>query len=558
MFDKKQQNLFPKTPVIVESGKGGILNSFEQGAKFSQKSNETKSENGSVKYKTTGSNLVDQFAKNGGYIKPRSYNEVSKDMELLWNEDPNTSLRFTFYLRGISGDRKGHDGKSITEKAVMGQGLKTESIMRMMWLAVNHEEIFAKNIKLFIAIGSWKDIFQMLRIDLTSNGWDKKILNWTLFQSLILEGLNDSNQTNLVKKYLPSIVSKTKCTTLQKQANHLIGAWLSNCIFGEKDNITYYKQYRLLKSSGTAHQWQQLISRKSYNLIKFDSIHGKALRILVKSKFLTKTGLSTKYAEWIGSAKNVKSTDFLFELFKGIDRTTDSNILKTVDSQFLTTVNKVGKDEVVERSLIPVLDSSGSMDSEVTNGVKAWDVARSMGLYCSYKLKSKFNMSYFEFSHSTEFKQWKGNTPTQQYKNANSSRIVASTNFESVFDKLIQIKNTGVDESDFPTGMVCFSDGCFNSAYGRSNHSSIVTTGINKMRKVFSKEFCDNFIVILWDINRGQKKVYEGSANQKGLIQISGYDPSILNLILRGVNITNSDDMITEALNQPYLDLIQL
>lgn len=555
MFDTKQQSLFPKTkktPAKVESLGKQNLNQFEKGALFAQDSNKTTSENGSLKFSTTGSNLVDQFAKAGSYLKPRSFSDISKDMEKLWNEDRNSALRFTFYLRAISGSRKNDQGKDLTEEKVLGQGLKNESIKRMMWVAVNYPEVFANNIKLFIAIGSWKDIFQMMRIDLVANGWDKRILNWDMMKLLIMEGLDNPNQAQLIKKYLPTIASKSRCTTVEKQANHIIGSWISSFIFGEKDK-SYYKKYRQLKSSGVAHQWQQLISQGKYQDIDFNSIHGKALRILVKSKFLTKTNLQQKYNNWISKADKAKVTDYLFELFKGVDGSNDKNLLQTVDKQFLSFVEKANEGEAV-RSLIPVLDSSGSMGSQVTIGVSAWDVARSMGLYCSYQLKNKFNMSYFEFSDGTLFKQWKGTTPTTQFKNANNSRIVGGTNFASVFDKLIKIKQSGVNETDFPTGIICFSDGEFNG-YG-SNNQSIVQSGINKLKKYFSEEYCNNFIVILWDIQRGQKKVYEGAASQNNLIQIGGYDPSILNLILRGANVSNSNDMVNEALNQPYLDLI--
>lgn len=53
-----------------------------------------------------------------------------------------------------------------------------------------------------------------------------------------------------------------------------------------EDKYDIYRRYARLKSSGTAHEWQQLISKGKYDLIRFETIHGRALTILARSKFL--------------------------------------------------------------------------------------------------------------------------------------------------------------------------------------------------------------------------------------------------------------------------------
>ena len=40
-----------------------------------------------------------------------------------------------------------------------------------------------------------------------------------------------------------------------------------------------YKQYRKLKSSGTAHEWQKLISQSKFDKIYFSKIHGRDLKL---------------------------------------------------------------------------------------------------------------------------------------------------------------------------------------------------------------------------------------------------------------------------------------
>lgn len=63
-------------------------------------------------------------------------------------------------------------------------------------------------------------------------------------------------------------------------------------------------------------------------------------------------------------------------------------------------------------------------------------------------LKGRFHNHYFEFSNTTEYRQFKGSTPWEKY-HSNNSRITANTNFVSVADKFVQILKTGVKEKEF-------------------------------------------------------------------------------------------------------------
>ncbi|WP_219119438.1 hypothetical protein, partial [Klebsiella pneumoniae] len=150
-------------------------------------------------------------------------------------------------------------------------------------------------------------------------GWEGRQLNWKKFGDLVLSGLENSNSSELVKKYLPQIKANSACKTVEAQADNMIAKWVCSLLFGNKGESTgsTYKQYRKLKNSGTAHEWQKLISQKNFDAIDFGKIHGRALSKLVQSKFLFNQKLSDKYAAWITSpeTKDVKYTGFVHELF---------------------------------------------------------------------------------------------------------------------------------------------------------------------------------------------------------------------------------------------------
>ena len=149
----------------------------------------TKLGNNALKFETTGDDFIDQFGKCTIYKAPRTFAEVSKDMQLLFSQDGLTTAKLTVYLRLITRKVDFSDG-TTTEYTQRGQGLRHEGIFRMIWLAINQPSVFWKNIHIFVAAGSWKDIITMLQYDLVYNGWDARKLDWENFGQLLLAGLD--------------------------------------------------------------------------------------------------------------------------------------------------------------------------------------------------------------------------------------------------------------------------------------------------------------------------------------------------------------------------------
>ena len=81
-FEKKLDNLLAKQEVNNEF----ITHALKE-------SNVTTSGNGAKKYATSGNDFVDNFAAISYFKSPRSYPEVSKEMELLWSQDPLMCLK---------------------------------------------------------------------------------------------------------------------------------------------------------------------------------------------------------------------------------------------------------------------------------------------------------------------------------------------------------------------------------------------------------------------------------------------------------------------------------
>lgn len=579
MFDRKKESLFvassTKTTTTKPITQKGVVTTpiqpaFVQ-AGLANAAKSTEGGNGSLRYGTTGNDFVDQFGKLGTYRAPRDYKDIVKDAELLWSQNQLVSVMFMFYLRIITRKVKFFNGE-VTQAPQKGGELKFEPIMRYIWLSQKSPETFWKNIGIFVSVGSWKDVIVMLQFDLMYNGWEGRVLNWDKFGDLILSALKNPNTSELLKKYLPAIKSNKVCKTVDSQADNMIGKWICSLLYGTKTDVTNpeksnsgatYKAYRKLKSAGTAHQWQQLISQRKFDEIQFDRIHGRALKLLVQGKFLANQNLVEKYEAWVTDpkTKEIKFTGFVHELFEKAGRSSHMTVGQeaTINKQFDTLVAKAKEEETKACGLIVVRDTSGSMCSQgVGTNMSSYDIAKALALYFSAFLEGKFADAWIEFNNTATMHTWKGSTPLAKWYNDHSS-FFGGTNVLAVIDLLVGLKRQGVPESEFPTGILCISDGCFNPSrdLGKSN--------VESMRKIlfsggFSAKYCKDFIIALWDIPNG----YGGNSGSKfetfgdvdNVFYMSGYSAAIVSFL--GGEIKNANDLFNEAMNQETLQLIEL
>ena len=551
MFEERLQNLFGSNSPV-------------------KKVEYTTSGNGALKLTSTGDPFVDQFGLISQYRQLRPYSSISKDMKELWDIDPMYAMKLLFYIRKITRKVKFSNGTE-TSKVQKGAGLRHEAFMRMLWLAVNHSETFYKNLPLFITIGCWKDIIQLMSYDLQYHGWDNKVLDFDKMSDFILAGLENPNTCNLVKKFLPTIKAKSKCTTLESQADTIIGKFFAHKLFGDGEfspnlhSNNSYCLYRKLKASGTAHQWQQQISRGQFN-IDFSKVHGRALALLVSGKYLANHGLEKDYEEWIKKQPIAKFTGFVYELFKGLNDNSPLYKRYTIDKQFEGLI-KTAKDSTPSSFLV-ARDTSGSMDSNVVGlNISSYEVAKSIALYFSYLLEGKFANSYIEFNRKPELRYWEGNSPSDKYLK-NNSYAYGSTNFLGIADLFIKIyKHTSIEK--FPSGLICLSDGEYDS-YGKDKCKTTFQLFKEKLLNAgFPKDYVDNFKIVLWDIpnayysNEEIRSKFESFADTPNFFYMGGFDPAGITFLLGGEEKDKPApktprELFEAAMNQEIMDYIQL
>lgn len=566
-FSKKKESLFETA--IPQQDNAFVKEGLKESAK-------TVSGNGALKFSTSNDAFVDNFALIANFKEPRTYEEVAKDMYKLWSINPKKCLQLAVYIRLVTRETQiSLPKETITLDVQRGQGLKNEGIMRMLWLAIHHKQTFKANIPYFIAAGSWKDIIEMMSLDLQYHGWKERKLDWNFMRMTILAGLTNPNTSELVKKYLPTIRAVKDCKTIESQARTMIGQYLASCLYGKQhkegeernatDSRAAQRRYRLIKSSGTAHKWQQLISQKNLLELDFNTIHGRALSLLVGSKFLKNQGLVDKYRKWIMSKPVAKYTGYVFELFKPLGNTYYASSLPeyqemTINKQFDGLVETGKKNLLQGNKLLVVRDISSSMTScgKGTN-MSAYAIAKAMALYFSALFDGPFKDAYATFSETCKLKTWKGTTAIDKWRNDTDGKF-GSTNFMSVAKLFVELRKR-VPENEFPTGVLCISDGDFN--YYHPDKTNFDSFREELLNGGFSKEYVDNFKLILWDIPNNYygtsvRAKFESFADAPNNFYISGYDPASVAFIMgtdyRPTTPKNAIELFNAAMDQELLN----
>lgn len=526
--------------------------------------------NGAKKYSSTNDEFVNQFGVLGSYKLPRSFSDISRDCSILWGIDPIKTMKFIFYLRIITRVVIFPNGTK-TSTPQRGAGLRYESIMRLVWVAINHPKAFWENLYIITLAGSWKDIIQMLEYDIQYNGWDGKLLDWDKLTNVLLAGLENPATSELVKKYLPQIKANSKCNTIEAQSQNIVAKFICSKLFGTKmEDYKSYKKYRKLKSSGTAHEWQKLISKGKMLNINFSTVHGRALAQMVSSKFIINNRLEKQYNEWLEKQPTVKFTGYPHELFSNINKIKRPFEISTLNKQFEGLVDTAKKGASTNTSMIVVRDTSSSMGGLATGtNMNCFDIAKALALFFSKMLPDGyFANSFIEFNSDAKMHQWTGSTPYENWKN-DSCSFVGSTNFQSVIKLFAKIKKSGVKEEDFPTGILCISDSEFDPAQlGKTN----VESALDTLKKAgFSKEYISNFKIVLWNLQSRYHgsttgKKFETFDETKNVFYFSGYEPSVI-AFLTGVKKNDKDEiastpktdveLFNAAIDQELLDLVR-
>ena len=539
----------------------------------------TLTENGALTLVTTNSALVDQFGKAGNF-RGRDINEVFSEQAQIWAENAEAALRFPFYLRMVTRKVKVNKDNE-TDKVQNGQGARDESFKRLLWIAKEHPEEFYNNIWALPLVGSWKDIWTLMFYDINEN---LNVINHKAMFEIIAQGLLCDTHVDLVKKFMPRIESKSKLTTPWNQITNDLAKEFANFM-----GISY-KEYNKTKSSGNAHTFQKLICSRNYGALNWNHIPGRALNLLVTSKFLSNHNLKDNYTEWILQQPVAKFTGYVFELAKRLREARGSRlgfsrgnanipveVKHTLDAQFKGLVDKARADGNITENVWCCLDTSGSMNQQVKGlkDVYCSDIASSLAVFFADLNTGAFHNKVIMFDNVSTPYDMVGDSFCDRIMNLPSVGC-GGTNFQSAVDEIIKIRkqHPEIPLESYPTTILVVSDMEFNPVnyrwYGSPRQQDTnYEYSKNALKEVFPSEFVDNMKFIWWDcVSRHGVTHFEGDAFTAGCTFLSGFDGSIITTLLGESKVVDertgevrqltAEELVAKALNQEILTYIKL
>ena len=536
--------------------------------------NITLTENGAISYASAGKALIDQFS-HAGTAMGRPIETVFSEQAQLWKENPEGAVRFPFYLRLVTRKVKVSENEK-TDAVQKGAGLRDEAFKRILWIAYNQPEVFKRNAWLLPVVGSWKDLWTLMLLDMEN----KNKLDKGFIFSIMAAGLDDATQCDLIRKYMPAIKSTEKCKTERAKTLNVLAKGFASFLGLSA------KEYRKMKASGTAHDFQKLICSRAYADIDWKTIPGRALTHLISGKFLDNHGLTEDYLKWVMSQPTVKFTGYVYELGMKLDKMgynlsmngspSRAAALYTINKQFDGLIELAKQDQGgLKGNVLCALDTSGSMTAQISggpDGLTSYDVCVALGIYFSELNEGYFHNVVAMFDSVSRVMKLSGTFSEKWDAIRRASTAWGSTNFQSVIDLLVRERKAhpSIPESEFPQTLLVVSDMQFNPSgcygHGETRQMTNQEAARKKLREVFSDEFVDNFKFIWWYCasRSGAGHDVPATMDQGGNYLFSGFDGSIVTLLLGGEEQTKPngqpltmEEMVDKALSQEIFAFVK-
>jgi hypothetical protein len=414
-------------------------------------------------------------------------------------EDPLTALKVMFWCRDVRG---GAGERQLFKDVVI-------------YLSLVNQDVLKKNMHLFSLYGRWDDLFVLLGTPLEDD-----VLN------LIGHGLTEGD--GLLAKWLPR-----KGPIANKVRKYL----------GVSPKV--YRKTIV----GMSQTVEQSMCAKKFEDIDYEKVPSLAmsryLKAFYKNDELRFDDFKNRLAE--GTAKVNAGALYPYDVTKSILCSGD---VKVAEAQWDSLPNYM---EGNEKRVLPVVDTSGSMDCSVGGNpnLTCMDVAISLGLYISERNEGPFKDAFITFSEDPTLQYLKG-TLAERLASLNCAHWGFNTNLEKVFQVVLkQALKHQVSPGEMPTDILILSDMNFDEAIQDSDYSAYAMA-----KHMYGESGYELPNIIFWNLHsHGTQSPV--SFDEKGTALISGFSPSILKSVLAGENISPLSIMM-ETIGSDRYDLVTI
>ena len=483
-----------------------FLNEFKNQSLF------TETQNGADAYITTQSALLDFFAE-AGALRNVNKDRIIRTFDKALNENPLLTMKCLFYYRDIRE----------------GQGERRLFRVIINHLAKTRPELIKINLELIPFYGRYDDLLELLDTPLS----DDVI---SLIKAQIEKDMNASNPS-LLAKWMPSCDTSSK-ETVRK-------ATLIRKKLGLKE-----KEYRKMLSNlrEKIRVTERLISQNRWDELELDKLTANNY---MKYSNSFRRNIPEKWDDYMSDVKEGKTSVKSSTLYP-YNITNKARYADRQDSALCDELWKALPDYTNGQmeSMLPMVDVSGSMGVRVSGEVTAMDVAISLGLYISERVKGPFNNYFLTFSERPQVVEIKGNSLQEKMNNMENESWGMSTDLVRAFELILNLAvETNATQDEIPKKLVIISDMQFDSAFRYTDRKR---TLLNNIKERFESNGYSMPTVVFWNVN-SPKVAFQVSKDDKNVLLCSGCSPVILSGVLK---YNNPMELVLETLNAPrYKDV---
>lgn len=487
-----------------------------------QENNFTRTTNGAIAKKSTGTKIYDLFSTGAAY-RARSESDCILLFKEAYLEDPKYALKCLAYLRDIESQ---------------GQGERRFFRVVLKWLALYDVKAVKRNLEKLVKDNycRWDDIFVLF--DTPAEDCAMNLIREQLLDDINAYNAGANKSVSLAAKWMPSInASSSKTKANGRRIAHALG-------------LTE-RQYRkmLAKLRERINVVERLMSQNRWNEIEFDKLPSRA-GLIYRNCFKNKGLIADKYRQFAQDTTKTVNAGKLYpydivskaiELMGAGFRWTSKHVNfddteRLMLNKYWANLPNVFPDGENFNAMV-VCDTSASMLHGASNTASPMEVAVSLAMYAAERANGPFKNHYISFSRNARLVEVVGTDFCDKVKRIVDSNVCENTNLESVFNLVLSTAfQYNLNPSAMPETLIVISDQQVDACAGiRGNKEVFMDTIRRKWHNACASHGKNyNFPnIVFWNVNATNTSFLDD--NRSGITFVSGASPALFTQIVAGL-----------------------
>lgn len=478
----------------------------------------------------------------------RSY--IKQYIEKIFDKNDDDEIRDLFVMAFQTRDVRGGKGERVLFHHFMNE------------LFMRDSKTVKKMIQLIPEYGCWRDMWELLKQIPELETAIFEVVHKVFEEDLVKCHSNQQSKMSLLAKWLPREKSGTYPGLARRLANYLYGFDTSE----RKRMVMYRKDVSMMNKALKTVEIN--MCGKSWAEIKPEAVPGRCLKIHNKA-FLNETLKKTDASvlRFPDSEDRMECRkhfqEFIEAMAKGEKKAHGANVVMPHElvvkalaygtSQDELAINQGQWDSVKEETLklgglgkcVPMCDFSGSM-----SGLPKL-ISLALGILISEINHSAFKDHILTFDAEPKWHSFVGKGSLKAKLNSISGSLGQglNTDFYKACMKIVEkMKQAKVPVGEEPEDLIVLTDMGFDAASQDHNYSTFNKkndkwgTQIEMIRNEFKKAGEEVWgkgngwkapRIVIWNLQT-QYKDFHAKADQEGVVQLSGWSPSMLKALQKG------------------------